>query len=203
MDNGDPVFVSVAQTGVLVKKSKLGLCGPKLYESRTIHDAASTAQALHALFPDYVGPEGMTNAALRAFVNGALHCATTAEVTQLLNTAPERESQIREMQIATLDIIADYGDILVKVSEEDQEMYPACVYPQSLLPILKTDLARLLTTEIEATPDANIKQNLEVALALLDSFIDDESANQRNSEVKAATNLAHKILRNGPRDTET
>ena len=32
MDNGDPCYVSVAQTGVLVKKSKIGMFGAKLYE---------------------------------------------------------------------------------------------------------------------------------------------------------------------------
>jgi hypothetical protein len=89
MDNGDPVFISVAQTGVLVKKSKLGIFGPKLYESRTVYDAAMTAQALDALFPDYVSMEGMTNAALRAFTNAALHCSTIVEVTRVMNTAVE------------------------------------------------------------------------------------------------------------------
>jgi hypothetical protein len=29
MDNGDPCFISVAQTGVLVKKSRVGLFGAK------------------------------------------------------------------------------------------------------------------------------------------------------------------------------
>jgi hypothetical protein len=33
MDNGDPCWISIANTGVLVKKSKLGLLGEKLYSS--------------------------------------------------------------------------------------------------------------------------------------------------------------------------
>ena len=92
MDNDDPIFISVAQTGVLVKKSKLGWFGPKLYESRTVYDAAMTAKALDALFPEYAVPDEMTNAALRAFANAALHCSTTAQVTAVLNRATELEA---------------------------------------------------------------------------------------------------------------
>jgi len=90
MDNGDPVYVGVAQTGVVVKKSKIGLFGAKLYVSGTVYEAAETARALDTLFPDYVTPDGMTNPVLRSFTNAALHCSSTAEVTNVINTAVER-----------------------------------------------------------------------------------------------------------------
>ncbi len=107
MDNGDPVYISVAATGVLVKRSKIGFFGPKLYESRTAYDAAETARALFGLFPDYVGPQGMANAALRSFTNAVLHCSSTAEVAVVLNTAVETatESGIEPDPLAELDFL--------------------------------------------------------------------------------------------------
>ena len=85
MDNGDPCFISVAQTGVLVKKSKLGMRGPKLYESRDAYHAAKTGQALAALYPDSHTPDGMTNPILNAFTNAVLHCSTLAEATRVID----------------------------------------------------------------------------------------------------------------------
>jgi hypothetical protein len=43
MDNGDPCFISVAQSGVLVKKSRFGFMGAKLYQ-QVAYEAARTAK---------------------------------------------------------------------------------------------------------------------------------------------------------------
>ena len=51
MENGNPCYVSVAQTGVLVKKSKVGWFGAKLYEEKNAYRAAMAAKALHYLYP--------------------------------------------------------------------------------------------------------------------------------------------------------
>ncbi len=39
MDNGDPCWISIAQTGILVKKSELGLFGAMLYEEKNMYRA--------------------------------------------------------------------------------------------------------------------------------------------------------------------
>lgn len=85
MDNGDPCWVGIAQTGILVKKSKVGLFGAKLYEETNIHEAATTAMALRTRFPDDLTPDGMWNPVLKSFVNAILHCRDLAEVTRVLN----------------------------------------------------------------------------------------------------------------------
>ena len=207
LDNGDPIFISVAQTGVLVKKSKLGFLGPKLYQARTVYDAAATAKALYALFPDYIGPDGITNLTLRSFTNAVLHCSTTPEVATVLNTAvdakrhnpdderPQDASELREngLQSAATAIIRVYGDLLVRVSEEDKGKYPGGVYPESLLPIPKPALAKLLAIEIQLTPDPNERRVLETGLALLDGFINDQQANEQNRAMRAALDLAQDI----------
>ncbi len=66
MSNGDPVYISVAQTGVLVKKSKLGLLGPILYHEKRVHEGAMTAKALAFLYPGILAPVEMTHPILRA-----------------------------------------------------------------------------------------------------------------------------------------
>jgi hypothetical protein len=90
MDNGDPVFIRVAQTGVVVKRSISGLMGLKLYKSRTMHEAATTAKALAQLFPKYATPPWIINPVLRSFINAALHCSSAAEVIDVFNNAEAR-----------------------------------------------------------------------------------------------------------------
>jgi hypothetical protein len=83
MDNGDPC---VAQSGVLVKKSRTALLGAKLYE-QAVYDAAMTAKALAYLLNQMLAPDDMTNPVLKSFTNAVLHCSTLAEATRILNSA--------------------------------------------------------------------------------------------------------------------
>lgn len=87
LDNGTPCFVSVAQTGVLAKKSRLGLLGKKLYRERSHEKVAMTAAALDYLFPDRKIPECMSNPVLCAFTNAVLHCPTADDVETMLGEA--------------------------------------------------------------------------------------------------------------------
>ncbi len=100
MDNGDPCFISVAQTGVLVKKSRVGLFGAKFYHQRRIYDAAMTAKALAYLYPERLTPPDVTNPVLNSFTNAVLHCSTLAEATRVLNEAV-REAEQRSGQPAS------------------------------------------------------------------------------------------------------
>lgn len=87
MDNGDPCWISIAQTGILVKKSKIGLLGAKLYEEKNVYKAARTAQALNEQYPDDLTPADIWNPVLKSIVNAILHCRNLAEVTRALNEA--------------------------------------------------------------------------------------------------------------------
>ena len=44
MNNNDPCWIGIALTGVLVKKSKIGVFGAKLYEEKDIFEAGRTAE---------------------------------------------------------------------------------------------------------------------------------------------------------------
>ena len=77
---------------MLVKKSKIGVSGAKLYEEQNIYEAALTAQALDSLYPEKLTPPKMWNPVLVSFVNAILHCHHLAEVTRVLNEAVALES---------------------------------------------------------------------------------------------------------------
>ncbi len=87
MNNNDPCWISIAQTGVLVKKSKIGMFGAILYEEKNIYEAGRTAEALHNLYPTDLTPPEIWNPVLKAFTNAVLHCSDLGQVTRVLNEA--------------------------------------------------------------------------------------------------------------------
>jgi hypothetical protein len=82
--SGEPIYISVARSGIIVKRSSLGFLGTKLYRSN-IHRAAMTAQVLDAQTRSYLTPGDMTNPALRAFTQAALEARSSAELVSRLN----------------------------------------------------------------------------------------------------------------------
>jgi hypothetical protein len=107
MDNGDPCFIGVAQTGVIVNKSKVGFFGAKLYDEKNVYHAAMTAIALSYLYPEQLPPIGMTNPVLKAFTNAVLHCTKLAEVTRILNEAVQDAERQSGRPIQELQVIPD------------------------------------------------------------------------------------------------
>lgn len=85
--NGDSIFISVAQAGVLVKKSKLGIMGAKLFNESNVYKAAMTAKSLNSQIAEYSIPSDMTNPVLRAFTQACLECKSAVEVSVRLNEA--------------------------------------------------------------------------------------------------------------------
>jgi hypothetical protein len=102
MDSGDPCFISAAQSGVLVKT--IGLLGEKLYEQGA-YDAAMTAKALAYLLDERLAPEDITNPVLKSFTNAALHCATLAEMTRMLNSAVPVAEHRSGQSITEMDVM--------------------------------------------------------------------------------------------------
>jgi hypothetical protein len=75
-ETGEPCLVSIAQSGIIVKKSRYGLFGPMLYAEKVFYKNFRCAAALAYLFQDKRFPEGVSNPALRAFFNAILHCGS-------------------------------------------------------------------------------------------------------------------------------
>jgi hypothetical protein len=87
LDSGERCVLSVAQTGVRVKKSRFGFLGSILYDERDVFRAAQTGMALDSIFRERKIPIPITNPVLGAFANAIWHCASAAEVARTLNEA--------------------------------------------------------------------------------------------------------------------
>jgi hypothetical protein len=97
LDNTEVVFVSIAQTGVLVRLIDLkgGLIktlvsnwfGPTLYNEKNVFKNAEAAQALSIMFPEEAPSLSFKNPVLTAFANAIWHCSSAAEVSIVLNEA--------------------------------------------------------------------------------------------------------------------
>src|ERR1700693_5245660 len=82
LDSGERRRLSVAQTGVRVRKSRYRFMGPILYDQKNVYLAAKTGMTLDALFPDRKIPIPIANPVLGAFANAIWHCASAAEVAR-------------------------------------------------------------------------------------------------------------------------
>ena len=87
MANGDPCWLSVARTGVMVKRSKVGLFGRKVFEERDVERAAHLMHALDVRFPDDITPTGLSSPVLQPLANAILHCSTVEDVDATFNSA--------------------------------------------------------------------------------------------------------------------
>lgn len=147
--NGDPIWISVAQTGVVVKKSRMGLMGANLYNETNVYNAAKTAQALDAQIRKYLTPSEMTNPVLRAFTQAALECKSAAQLSVRLNRVLENE--------ASGDLILDENERKAKIREQIVSEYGQYIesHPPvgeirdvSELPYPKEEILDAITLEI-------------------------------------------------------
>lgn len=85
--NGDPIWISVAQTGITVKRSKVGLFGAQLFYEKDLHTIALLCNNLFLHVENFNSlPSGITNPVLMLFTQLCLQCESALEVTQLLNS---------------------------------------------------------------------------------------------------------------------
>ena len=85
--SGEPCWISVARSSIVVKRSLFGLFGAQLYKEKDIYRNAMTAKVLAYILPARRVPPGFSNPILSLFTNAALHCVNGAEVSRLLNEA--------------------------------------------------------------------------------------------------------------------
>ncbi len=84
LDNGDVVYVSIAQTGVLVRRWNMngGLIksllsnffSPRLYSESSVCKNAQMARALSLIYPEQASPLSFKNPVLAAFSNAIWRC---------------------------------------------------------------------------------------------------------------------------------
>lgn len=84
LESGEPVFISVAQSGVVVKKSKTGLFGKVIFKG----DAAQTAHLcmdLDSKYGDTDVPGSARNPVLKMFIKSALNARDVNELSSILS----------------------------------------------------------------------------------------------------------------------
>ena len=69
MESGETYSVSFAHNGVLVKKTRFGIFGPKIYEVEDFGEMVEMVEKLNDLFPENKLPVEFENPIIRAFAN--------------------------------------------------------------------------------------------------------------------------------------
>jgi hypothetical protein len=185
LDNGEVVYVSIAQTGVLVRKWDMngGLIksllsnffGPTLYNESSVYKNAQTARALSLIYPEQASPLSFKNPVLAAFSNAIWHCSSAAEVCTVLNEAVAKFSDAERVVDAVPasgdfknsdgKIVSDLADLMAA-----GELKPDAFYDISVLPHPKEDILLAIEREILREPLDARAEWLAVGAAFLPSF---------------------------------
>jgi hypothetical protein len=169
LDSGESCLVSVAQTGVLVRKSRCGFFGAILYNEKNVYLAAKTGMALDQQFPTYILPVEIKNPVLRAFANVVWHCPTAATVARTLNEALNTKdayaNDAKKIEGIISTVVPAYGEII--------EKWPLVIFPASRLPLPKDEMKTALRLAWRIRKEPDLRQSVEVAYAHLCHFRDD------------------------------
>ncbi len=84
MSDEQPCFIAVGPRSLVLKRSKTGIVGPRLFEIRRLQHLEKIAASLNQQFPKDLTPAGMTNSLLRPIVNAVLHCRDLDETLTTL-----------------------------------------------------------------------------------------------------------------------
>lgn len=84
LDNGDPIWISVAKNSVIVKKSRMGLFGKKLLNEKTSPQLFEALVRLNDSLKEFHVPKDIQHPALRRLTNVALVSESTSELLERL-----------------------------------------------------------------------------------------------------------------------
>jgi len=184
--SGAPIWVSIARTGVLVKRSKLGLMGEILYKEKNVHEIAEKAKTLAKLYPDDVTPHNLADPVFRGFVNAILRCSDVIGVMRVLNNTeslfpdqeddadtPKTREEVRESfhelviehERLRQPVIAEYGKVLSNRK--------GTIGKESDLPFQKDTLQKALLAQILQETNEDMITAMESGYVELESFVSD------------------------------
>jgi hypothetical protein len=172
LDSGEPCLISVAQSGVLVRKSRFGFVGAILYNEKNVYLAAKTGVALDQQFSTNRVPLQIKNPVLRAFANAAWHCPTATAVARVLNEALSAQSlsqnDAKKIETIVSTVVPAYGGII--------EKWPLVIFPASHLPLPKEEMKTALRLAWRIRKEPNLREFVEFAYLHLCQFRDDVTA---------------------------
>jgi hypothetical protein len=118
LDNGEPIWISVAHSGVLVKKSKWGIMGEKLYKANA-HESHLTGAALLSLYMDdgikaeYDMMHKISNYILFAFTLAAMVSESSNQLS--INLKNARESAKEHVKKSAEEMMARFDKLRKKI----------------------------------------------------------------------------------------
>jgi hypothetical protein len=128
LDNGEPIWISVARSGVLVKKSRGGLFGEKLYKANA-YDANRTVVALCTICLQEGIPEeydllnNMTNPLLRAFTLEAMVSESASQLSIKLNS--DLCTLANERSLQSFEKLKKFGNGVLEPINEQANKSPS------------------------------------------------------------------------------
>jgi hypothetical protein len=188
---GEPCMMSIAQSGIWVKKSRFGLFGAVLYNEKNAFINAQRTGALAYLFPERRYPDGITSLNLRAFFNALLHCNDAAEASVTLNRAIQMAEQkagctldeipvseypawvLSSKERATTTSITLTTSDVARIMQEYSgllEKYPTAYMDEKWLPVPKDQMRLVLKAAWKMAPNAELRKYVEIGWTLLSMF---------------------------------
>jgi hypothetical protein len=184
LDNGEVVYVSIAQTGVsvrrwdmnggLIKSLLSNFFGPKLYNEGSVYKNAQTARALSLIYPEQATPLCFKNPVLAAFANAIWHCSSAAEVCAVFNEATAKTPELGradagppegDFKASDEKIVSDLAELMAT-----GDVQPDAFYDVSVLPHPKEDILLAIEREILRERSDTRVELLAVGAAFLPSF---------------------------------
>lgn len=108
LTNGDPIWISVAQSSVVIKKSRMGLLGATLYKEESLMHSSVVATNLEFMIDTNETNSGFS-IALRPFVKAALKANSAAELCSVLRQAANNPAQVGGNERPPLNDGSVYG----------------------------------------------------------------------------------------------
>ena len=117
MDNDDPCWIGIADTGVSIKKSKIGIFGRKIYEKGPLINQYVIAEKLNEEFPKDLTPNDIVHPILKAFTNAALHCSSLEELEEKLRKFKWKKEEVMDfkeiIKFSTEDYKTEYSTLIL------------------------------------------------------------------------------------------
>lgn len=125
------------------------------------------------------------NQALRDYVSSHGEEARDISVDKVGIHAIKKMLNPKEL-VRVETIVRKYGKVIEETHQQAMEKYPSMHFPISLLPYPKEKIRKALDMAIQQTSDEKMTENLKAVRAMLVSFIDDDLANKKNTELLEA-----------------
>ena len=102
--SGEPIFISIGQGAILIKRSKFGFFGPKLLTITDLHKTVEIALRMYVQSGSQLTPPEMSNRILISCTQFVLECSSCAELCVKIRNIMEGQ-QVSEEDLLMRELI--------------------------------------------------------------------------------------------------